>query len=136
MFGLQCLPLLQAHPYLLEEEDTYEPPEDPDSGTSIFSFRRRLEFTLTSHQAFLSKSLVQELWNGCLAIVPSTVSMLSTTCGTSSCYGSRLISDVIIRSSDHLLECLRPFAQQGKIVEEADVTRFFEALKEKRQQFN
>lgn len=23
---------MQARPYLLEEEDTYEPPEDPDSG--------------------------------------------------------------------------------------------------------
>ncbi|KAH0828677.1 hypothetical protein J3R83DRAFT_3044 [Lanmaoa asiatica] len=35
---------------------------------------------------------------------------------------------------DHLLEYLRPFAQQGKIVEEADVTQFFEAFKEKRYQ--
>ncbi|KAG8221517.1 hypothetical protein J3R82DRAFT_1732 [Butyriboletus roseoflavus] len=31
----RCLPSLQAHPYLLEEEDTYEPPEDPDSGLSF-----------------------------------------------------------------------------------------------------
>ncbi|KAI0946547.1 hypothetical protein AcW1_009984 [Taiwanofungus camphoratus] len=30
-----CLPPLQAHPYLLEEEETYEPPEDPDSGLSL-----------------------------------------------------------------------------------------------------
>ena len=28
----QCLPSLQTRPYLLEEEETYEPPEDPDSG--------------------------------------------------------------------------------------------------------
>ena len=26
-----CLPELRKHPYLLEEEETYEPPEDPDS---------------------------------------------------------------------------------------------------------
>jgi hypothetical protein len=26
-----CLPRLQEHPYLLKEEETYEPPEDPDS---------------------------------------------------------------------------------------------------------
>jgi E3 ubiquitin-protein ligase UBR7 len=26
-----CLPTLQKHPYFLEEEETYEPPEDPDS---------------------------------------------------------------------------------------------------------
>ncbi|KAL0958743.1 hypothetical protein HGRIS_014068 [Hohenbuehelia grisea] len=30
-----CLPQLQAHPFLLEEEETYEPPEDPDSGLSL-----------------------------------------------------------------------------------------------------
>ncbi|KAL4247816.1 E3 ubiquitin-protein ligase UBR7 [Abortiporus biennis] len=30
-----CLPSLQSHPYLLEEEETYEPPEDPDSGLSL-----------------------------------------------------------------------------------------------------
>lgn len=30
----QCLPYLLSRPYLLEEEETYEPPEDPDSGGS------------------------------------------------------------------------------------------------------
>ncbi|KAI0041484.1 hypothetical protein FA95DRAFT_1565342 [Auriscalpium vulgare] len=30
-----CLPDLAAHPYLLEEEETYEPPEDPDSQLSL-----------------------------------------------------------------------------------------------------
>ncbi|KAJ7621250.1 hypothetical protein FB45DRAFT_928779 [Roridomyces roridus] len=30
-----CLPSLEAHPYLLEEEDTYEPPEDPDSALTL-----------------------------------------------------------------------------------------------------
>ncbi|KAI0087227.1 hypothetical protein BDY19DRAFT_893604 [Irpex rosettiformis] len=30
-----CLPSLEANPYLLEEEETYEPPEDPDSGLSL-----------------------------------------------------------------------------------------------------
>jgi hypothetical protein len=29
---LQCLPSLEANRYLLEEEEVYEPPEDPDSG--------------------------------------------------------------------------------------------------------
>ena len=27
-----CLPCLKVHPYLLKEDETYEPPEDPDSG--------------------------------------------------------------------------------------------------------
>ncbi|KAG6890036.1 hypothetical protein C0995_012493 [Termitomyces sp. Mi166 len=30
-----CLPALEAMPCLLEEEETYEPPEDPDSGLSL-----------------------------------------------------------------------------------------------------
>ncbi|KAF9044413.1 hypothetical protein BJ165DRAFT_1347432 [Panaeolus papilionaceus] len=30
-----CLPSLKQSPWLLEEEETYEPPEDPDSGLSL-----------------------------------------------------------------------------------------------------
>ncbi|KAI0300520.1 hypothetical protein B0F90DRAFT_1629706 [Multifurca ochricompacta] len=30
-----CLPELRKHPYLLKEEETYEPPEDPDSKLSL-----------------------------------------------------------------------------------------------------
>jgi len=30
-----CLPRLQEHPYLLKEDETFEPPEDPDSGLSL-----------------------------------------------------------------------------------------------------
>lgn len=29
----QCLQSLDEHPYLVEVEETYEPPTDPDSGT-------------------------------------------------------------------------------------------------------
>ena len=29
---IQCLPSLKAEPYLLNDEETYEPPVDPDSG--------------------------------------------------------------------------------------------------------
>lgn len=35
----QCLPSLQVNPYLLEEEETYEPPEDPDSGNALCLLR-------------------------------------------------------------------------------------------------
>ena len=31
----QCFPALEAQPFLLDEEETYEPPEDPDSGNSV-----------------------------------------------------------------------------------------------------
>ena len=81
--ALQCLPCLQAHPYLLEEEDTYEPPEDPDSGMMISSCDAK--FTPTLYQVSLLKNLAQERWNGYLAIVLSTVSWLSMTCGMSGC---------------------------------------------------
>lgn len=33
---VKCFPPLQKHPCLFEEEETYEPPEDPDSGTSLY----------------------------------------------------------------------------------------------------
>lgn len=94
-----CLPSLQAHPYLLEEEDTYEPPEDPDSGLSF-----------------------EELGARALERLPRDRAI----------DGIHAFNDM----RDHLFEYLRPFAQQGKIVEEADVTRFFEAFKEKRQPVN
>lgn len=35
--SFQCLPALEAQPYLLEEEETYEPPEDPDSSKLSYS---------------------------------------------------------------------------------------------------
>ncbi len=31
----ECLPSLEANAFLLKEEETYEPPEDPDSGLSL-----------------------------------------------------------------------------------------------------
>lgn len=31
----QCSEALDAHPYLVTEESTYEPPADPDSGLSL-----------------------------------------------------------------------------------------------------
>lgn len=80
--------------------------------------------------------MAQERWSGYLAIVPSMVYMLSMTCGPSFVIFFIFSLDVILFSSDNLLEYLRPFAQQGKIVEEADVTRFFEMLKEKRHHVN
>lgn len=41
------------------------------------------------------------------------------------------IADILPRvHRDDLLAYLRPFAQEGKVVSEEDVTAFFEALKE------
>lgn len=95
----QCSPSLQAHPYLLEEEQTYEPPEDPDSGLSL-----------------------EELGMRALARIPRDRAI----------DGIHAFNDM----RDGLMEYLRPFAQEGKVVEAADVNRFFERLLESRQSRN
>ncbi|EIW75928.1 hypothetical protein CONPUDRAFT_146999 [Coniophora puteana RWD-64-598 SS2] len=42
----ECLSSLSAHPYLLAEEETYEPPEDPDSALSLEELGMRALQTL------------------------------------------------------------------------------------------
>ncbi|EGN94427.1 hypothetical protein SERLA73DRAFT_114653 [Serpula lacrymans var. lacrymans S7.3] len=88
-----CLPSLESHPYLLEEEETYEPPEDPDSGLSL-----------------------EELGMRALERLPRDRAI----------DGIRAFNDM----RDDLIKYLRPFAQQGKVVNDADVKSFFETLKE------
>ncbi|EIN04624.1 hypothetical protein PUNSTDRAFT_128198 [Punctularia strigosozonata HHB-11173 SS5] len=87
-----CLPSLAAHPYLLDEEETYEPPEDPDSGLSL-----------------------EELGMRALARLPRDRAL----------DGIRAYNNM----RDELKAYLRPFAQAGTVVSEADITRFFEARK-------
>ncbi|KAK7050492.1 UBR-type domain-containing protein [Favolaschia claudopus] len=90
-----CLPSLEAHPYLLEEEETYEPPEDPDSGLTL-----------------------EELGMRALERLPR----------------DRAIDGILAFNSmrDNLRAYLRPFAEDGKIVGEADVQNFFEQLNKAR----
>ncbi|KAG6334756.1 hypothetical protein ID866_4333 [Astraeus odoratus] len=95
----QCLPSLLAHSYLLEEEETYEPPEDPESGMSL-----------------------EELGMRALERMPRDRAI----------DGIRAFNDM----RDNLMEYLRPFAQEGKVVEAADVNRFFETLTESRRARN
>ncbi|OCH93166.1 hypothetical protein OBBRIDRAFT_790489 [Obba rivulosa] len=85
-----CLPSLKAHPYLLEEEETYEPPEDPDSGLSL-----------------------EELGLRALERLPRDRAL----------DGIRAFNEM----RDDLMRHLRPFAQEGKEVTEADIRAFFEA---------
>ncbi|KAI6004376.1 hypothetical protein F5J12DRAFT_722238 [Pisolithus orientalis] len=95
----QCLPSFQAHPYLLEEEEMYEPPEDPDSGLSL-----------------------EELGMRALARIPRDRAI----------DGIHAFNDM----RDELMEYLRPFAQEGKVVEAVDVNHFFQRLLESRQTRN
>ncbi|KAF9451597.1 hypothetical protein P691DRAFT_699086 [Macrolepiota fuliginosa MF-IS2] len=88
-----CLPLLQIHPYLLEEEDTYEPPEDPDSGFSLEELGMRALERLPRDRAIDGIHAFQEMRND-------------------------------------LMSFLRPFAQEGKVVNEDDVRGFFATLAE------
>ncbi|KAJ6504117.1 hypothetical protein C8R47DRAFT_1038371 [Mycena vitilis] len=94
-----CLPSLEAHPYLLEEEDTYEPPEDPDSGLSL-----------------------EELGMRALERLPR----------------DRAIDGIMAFNAmrDNLRAYLRPFAEEGKVVAEADVQDFFEQLNKTRAEAN
>lgn len=89
----RCFPSLSDHPYLLEEEETYEPPEDPDSALSL-----------------------EELGMRALERLPRDRAI----------DGIRAFNDM----RDDLLAYLRPFAQEGRIVGEADVRQFFETLQE------
>ncbi|KAF5366569.1 hypothetical protein D9758_008982 [Tetrapyrgos nigripes] len=88
-----CGPLLAQ--YLSVEEETYEPPEDPDSGLSL-----------------------EELGMRALSRLPR----------------ERAIDGIHAFNSmrDDLKNYLRPFAEQGKVVNEADVKSFFESLMERK----
>ncbi|KAL6303793.1 hypothetical protein BKA93DRAFT_325400 [Sparassis latifolia] len=88
-----CLPSLRAHQYLLEEEETYEPPEDPDSGLSL-----------------------EELGLRALQRLPRDRAI----------DGIRAFNEM----RDDLMNHLRPFAQEGKVVTEGDIRAFFDSRTE------
>ncbi|RDB26718.1 Protein mlo2 [Hypsizygus marmoreus] len=88
-----CLPSLEANKYLLEEEDTYEPPEDPDSGLSLEELGMRALERLPRDRAIDGIHAFNEM-------------------------------------RDDLVKYLRPFAQEGKVVNETDVREFFASLTE------
>ncbi|KAK2460000.1 hypothetical protein APHAL10511_008006 [Amanita phalloides] len=90
-----CTMLLSVYPYLLEEEETHELPQDPDSGLSL-----------------------EELGLRALSRVPR----------------DRAIDGIHAFNAmrDELVNYLRPFAQEGRVVSESDVRSFFASLKEGR----
>ncbi|KXN82937.1 Protein mlo2 [Leucoagaricus sp. SymC.cos] len=108
-----CLPSLQVYPYLLEEEDTYEPPEDPDSGEFAFL----LHWRSYSQETLLFEGLsLEELGMRALERIPR----------------DRAIDGIhaFQEMRDDLMNFLRPFAQEGKVVNESDVRGFFASLAE------
>ncbi|KIK67421.1 hypothetical protein GYMLUDRAFT_37543 [Collybiopsis luxurians FD-317 M1] len=90
-----CLLELEKHPFLLAEEETYEPPEDPDSGLSLEELGMRALQRLPRERAIDGIHAFNAL-------------------------------------KDDLLKYLRPFAQEGKVVNETDVKNFFDKLLEEK----
>ncbi|PPQ88175.1 hypothetical protein CVT25_005140 [Psilocybe cyanescens] len=88
-----CLASLKMEPYLLHDEETYEPPEDPDSGLSLEELGMRALSRLPRDKAIDGIHAFNEMRND-------------------------------------LVKFLRPFAQDGKVVNETDVRDFFASLKE------
>jgi len=88
-----CLPPLKMNPYLLHDEETYEPPEDPDSGLSLEELGMRALARLPRDRAIDGIHAFNEMRN-------------------------------------NLVSFLRPFAQEGKVVNESDVREFFASLTE------
>jgi len=88
-----CLPPLKINRFLLEEEETFEPPDDPDSGLSLEELGIRALERLPREKAINGIHAFNEM-------------------------------------RDDLIKFLRPFAQEGKVVNESDVTDFFGALME------
>ncbi|KAH6904273.1 hypothetical protein BKA70DRAFT_1373615 [Coprinopsis sp. MPI-PUGE-AT-0042] len=88
-----CRGSLDNNRFLVEEEETYEPPEDPDSGLSL-----------------------EELGMRALSRLPR----------------DRAIDGIeaFNKMRDGLKSFLQPFADQGKVVNEADVRDFFSSLTE------
>ncbi|KAI0777688.1 hypothetical protein BD413DRAFT_186809 [Trametes elegans] len=103
----KCLPSLQAHPFLLLEEETYEPPEDPDSGmwpgSVVYLF-------VSCRPSGLS---LEELGMRALQRLPR----------------EKAIDGIMAFNAmrDDLMKHLRPFAERGDEVTEADIRAFFDA---------
>lgn len=89
----KCLSSLEPFPFLLREEETYEPPEDPDSGLSLEELGMRALERLPRDRAIEGI----HAYNG---------------------------------MKDDLKQFLRPFAQDGKIVNESDIRAFFDKLRD------
>ncbi|KAJ3537031.1 hypothetical protein NMY22_g5770 [Coprinellus aureogranulatus] len=89
----ECKTFLGEHRCLLEEEDTYEPPPDPDSGLTL-----------------------DELGMRALERLPR----------------DRAIDGIHAYNAmrDGLKAYLQPFAQEGRVVNEADIKNYFDSLKE------
>lgn len=122
-----CYPGLQKHPYLFEEEETYEPPEDPDSR----------EFCLpTIAERAINSTIelsLEELGLRALERLPRDRALDGIRAFNTMRYANDHVSGGIqirLFSRDDLKNFLRPFAQEGREVAEMDVRRFFETRAE------
>lgn len=118
----------------MEEEETYEPPKDPDSGEYISCFSG-------SSSAFdvcvMSGLSLEELGMRALQRLPRDKAIDGILAFNAMRWVPFFLTaiPVIVQGlqtfhSDNLVKYLRPFAQTGQVVKEADVTSFFESLTE------
>lgn len=90
----QCLILYEGMPYLLTEEEVYEPPEDQDANKSLLDLGTEALLNLPREKALNGLNAYNNL-------------------------------------KTKLMNYLKPFALQGKIVKESDIQEFFEEEKRK-----
>ncbi|KAF7798074.1 hypothetical protein EIP86_009288 [Pleurotus ostreatoroseus] len=107
-----CLPSLQANSFLLEEEETYEPPDDPDVGISLEELGLRALQRIPRDRAIDGIHAFNELRYVALLDLMSYTRWLNTT---------------LFFFRDQLMAHLRPFAEQGQVVTESDIKQFFES---------
>ena len=92
----------------MEEEETYEPPEDPDSGLTLEELGLRALQRLPREHALDGIRAFNEM--RCVL----------------TCIPVRYVLTVR-RRRDSLMDHLRPFALEGKEVTEGDIRAFFDA---------
>ncbi|TDL20271.1 hypothetical protein BD410DRAFT_791045 [Rickenella mellea] len=109
-----CQTAMHLQPFLLEDEEIYEPPEDPESGENLMLILiKTFSFVHSCRIAGLS---LEELGLRALQNLPRDRAL----------DGIRAFNEM----RDDLMTYLRPFAQEGKVVNEEDVRSFFEAKME------
>lgn len=132
---IQCRPSLNNNPYLLHEEELYEPPEDPDSGSYD---RLKVGGTLLNDvQCFPDLGLsLEELGMRALQRIPRERALDGIHAFNAMRYvlqqstWLRKLNKMGNQPRDDLVKFLRPFAQDGKVVNESDVKDFFASLNE------
>lgn len=123
---------MRSYPYLLEEDDTFEPPADPDSSKLCFIIFDDINIALSVIPALS----LEELGMRALSRIPRDKAIEGIHAFNELKYVIGYLDyDIELKAfllRDDLLKFLRPFAKDGKVVNESDVKTFFATLTEGR----